>query len=59
MADEKKQEPVTKQATKVQTVYGRMVHVVTGQVFDGVTEVPGMDPWVQAQVDAGKMNLVK
>lgn len=42
----------------VQPVHGRMVHVLTGFVFEGVTEVPIVDSWLQAQIDAGKVKLV-
>ena len=41
----------------VHTLHGRMVHVLTGEVFDGVTEVKEVDSWLQAQIDAGKLKL--
>jgi hypothetical protein len=41
----------------VQPVHGRMVHVLTGVVFDGTTEVKEIDSWLQAQIDAGKIVL--
>lgn len=63
MSTETKQEQgvkqAAKQAVKVQTVYGQMVHVVTGKVFDGETDIDAIDSWVQAQIDAGKLKLVK
>lgn len=51
----------TKAPTKkiiVRPVYGRMVHQVTAQEMIGDTEVPEIDGWLQAQIDAGKVVLV-
>ena len=43
---------------RVQPVYGRMVHMHTAQEINGVTEVPEIDSWLQAQIDAGKIVVV-
>ena len=65
MSDEVKEtkvkEPKAKADSKkifVQPVYGRMVHMLTSQEINGVTEVPEIDPWLQAQIDAGKIKIV-
>ena len=54
--------PATKvtKPTKVKAVHGKMVHTLTGQVFnhDQETEVV-VDSWIQSQLDAGKMVEVK
>ena len=42
----------------VQPVYGRMVNVLNNQTIVGVTEVKQIDAWIQAQIDAGKLELV-
>lgn len=42
----------------VNPVYGRMVHMHTAQEINGVTEVPEIDSWLQAQIDAGKIVVV-
>lgn len=38
-------------------VHGRMVNLLTGQVFEQgkPTEVAAKDSWLQSQIDAGKM----
>mgnify|MGYP001769446800 CR=1 FL=1 len=43
----------------VRPVYGRMVHMLTSQELDGVTEVHEIDGWLQAQIDAGKIVIVE
>lgn len=51
----------TKEAPKkiqIQPVYGRMVHMHTAQEIVGVVEVDEIDPWLQAQIDAGKIVVV-
>lgn len=46
--------------TQVQTVYGRMVEPHTGEVFDRKpSELLKMTPWIQSQIDAGKISVVK
>jgi hypothetical protein len=42
----------------VRPVYGRMVHMLTAQEIVGDTEVPEIDGWLQAQIDAGKIVVV-
>ena len=37
---------------------GRMVHVLSGAVYEGPTEVKELDSWLQTQIDSGKMTLV-
>lgn len=58
MADVQKT-PEKKQEKKlvVCPVYGSMVHVLTGVVYDGATEVKEVDSWLQSQIDSGKMTL--
>jgi hypothetical protein len=41
----------------VQPVFGRMVNVLNNQALVGVTEIKEIDAWVQAQIDAGKLQL--
>lgn len=43
----------------IRPVYGRMVHMHTAQEIDGDTEVPEIDGWLQAQIDAGKIVVVE
>lgn len=43
---------------QIQPVYGRMVHMHTAQEIVGVVEVDEIDPWLQAQIDAGKIVVV-
>lgn len=52
--------PEAKQPKKitVRPVYGRMVHMLTAQEIVGDTEVPEIDGWLQAQIDAGKIVVV-
>lgn len=59
MAEELKPK-ATKEPKKilVQPVYGLMVNLITGQRFDGITELTEIDGWTQAQIDAGKIQLV-
>lgn len=49
-----------KQAKKlfVKPLYGRMVNVLNNQAIVGLTEIKQVDAWVQAQIDAGKLELV-
>ena len=42
----------------IRPVYGRMVHMLTAQEIVGDTEVPEIDGWLQAQIDAGKIVVV-
>lgn len=45
--------------TMIRAVYGRMVDPHTGLVFDlAPCELFKMTPWVQCQVDAGKLVLI-
>lgn len=55
-----KVESPKQEAKKVQVrpVHGVMVHMLTNQVLDGDTEVPEIDSWLQAQIDAGKIVVV-
>ncbi len=43
---------------RVRPVYGPMVNLLTDQRIDGITEVPEIDGFLQAQIDAGKLELV-
>lgn len=54
-AESLKQEP---KKIIVRPVYGRMVHVITNQEIVDITEVPEIDSWLQAQIDAGKIVVV-
>lgn len=56
MAEAKEQKPAPKKI-KVEPVFGPMVDLVTDQRIDGVTEVPAIHGWLQAQIDAGKLRL--
>ena len=47
-----------KSLPKVRPVYGPMVNLLTDQRIDGITEVPEIDGFLQAQIDAGKLELV-
>ncbi len=42
----------------VRPVYGRMVHQITALEMIGDTEVPEIDGWLKAQIDAGKVVVV-
>ena len=42
----------------VRPVYGRMVHQITALEMIGDTEVPEIDSWLKAQIDAGKVVVV-
>lgn len=59
-AKESKTRTPPKQPKKitVRPVYGRMVHMLTAQEIVGDTEVPEIDGWLQAQIDAGKIVVV-
>lgn len=59
MADETKPKG-KEQKTKilVEPVFGPMVNLLTNQRIEGITEVPEMDSWLQAQLDAGKLTRV-
>lgn len=48
----------SKSLPKVRPVYGPMVNLLTDQRIDGITEVPEIDGFLQAQLDAGKLELV-
>lgn len=54
-----KQEPKQPKKITVRPVYGRMVHMLTAQEIVGDTEVPEIDGWLQAQIDAGKIVVVE
>lgn len=56
MADENKKD--TKKAVRVEPVYGDMVHVVLDKPIRGITPFDEIDPWLQAQLDAGKLKKV-
>lgn len=56
MADEIKKD--TKKAIRVEPVYGEMVHVVLDKPIRGITTFDEIDPWLQAQLDAGKLKKV-
>lgn len=48
----------TKVAVKVVAPVTQLTHALTGQVFDErPVELDEVDFWVQAQIDAGKMEL--
>lgn len=42
----------------VRPVYGAMVHQLTAQLIDRPTEFDEVDFWLQAQLDAGKLEKV-
>ena len=54
-----KPEPKQPKKITVRPAYGRMVHMLTNQEINGETEVPEIDGWLQAQVDAGKIVVVE
>lgn len=54
-----KPEPKQPKKITVRPVYGRMVHMLTNQEINGETEVPEIDGWLQAQIDAGKIVVVE
>ena len=54
-----KPEPKQPKKIIVRPVYGRMVHLLTNQEINGETEVPEIDGWLQAQIDAGKIVIVE
>lgn len=56
MADAKETKQVKQ--VMVEPVYGPMVHILKGYPIDGVTKVEEIDPWLQAQIDAGKVKVV-
>lgn len=48
----------TKVQIKVQAVYGLMVEPTTAQELSlEATEVKNLTPWMQCQIDAGKLKL--
>jgi len=61
MAEETKlgRPPKQPKVIRIQPVYGRMVHMLTAQEINGVTEVPAIDDWLQAQIDAGKIVVIE
>ncbi len=54
----KQRQPKQPKKITVRPVYGRMVHMLTAQEIVGDTEVPEIDGWLQAQIDAGKIVVV-
>ena len=50
--------PKAKPLPKVRPVYGPMVNLLTNQRIEGITEVPEIDGFLQAQLEAGKLELV-
>ena len=55
----KQRQPKQPKKITVRPVYGRMVHMHTAQEIDGDTEVPEIDGWLKAQIDAGKIVVVE
>ena len=54
----KQRQPRQPKKITIRPVYGRMVHMLTAQEIVGDTEVPEIDGWLQAQIDAGKIVVV-
>lgn len=56
--DSLKSAPPARQVRMIRAVYGRMVDPHTGLAFDlKPCELFKMTPWVQCQIDAGKLIL--
>lgn len=63
MARPKKDAEESQQQTpgliRVIPVYGPMHHLILNKPIVGETLFEGMDGWLQAQIDAGKLTLVE
>ena len=58
-APTQKEKPLPKLVT-VRTVYGDMVEPISGEAFSMQPRlIERVTPWVQSQIDAGKMLVVK
>lgn len=42
----------------IQPVHGPMHHLIKDYRIDGLTQITEIDAWLQAQIDAGKIEIV-
>ena len=59
MAEPKESKKAAPKKVTVTPVYGPMHHPYLNKTIVGETLFEGMDGWLQAQIDAGKLTLVE
>jgi len=60
MSEIKETKETKKQPKKIviQPMHGPMHHLTRDYRIDGLTQVPEIDDWLQAQIDAGKITVL-